>query len=446
MKDESGPMPASEDTAPASATPRTPASARPRTPASPTAGRERIETLDVLRGFAVLGILVMNIGAFADIGAAYLNPLARGVQGTADWIVWTTNHLLADMKFMTLFSVLFGAGIALFAGRAEARSRKPAGLHYRRMFWLWLIGMVHAYVFWWGDILVSYAVCGSVAFLLRRKRPRTLAIVAGVLLLLPSLGMVGFDAVYDLIPPEIREQIDPEIAAEWSPDQETIDREIAAYRGSWTEQMPERAETTFMGHLWGLTFFLGPRVTALMLLGLALFKLDVITGAAGHRVYRTLMAVGWPLGLGLIAAGLVYNHQAGFQWRRSMLLGMQFNYWGSLLVAAAYLGLIATWVRSGSLPALRSRLGAVGRMAFTNYLAHTLVFTTIFYGHGLGLYAAVPRWQQALMVAAMFALQLWLSPLWLRRFRFGPLEWLWRSLTYWRRQPLRRDGGGPSGA
>jgi uncharacterized protein len=121
-----------------------------------------------------------------------------------------------------------------------------------------------------------------------------------------------------------------------------------------------------------------------------------------------------------------------------MLFGLQFNYWGSLFMAAGYLGMIAAWVQSGAWLALRARLAAVGRMAFTNYLTHTVVFTTIFYGHGLGLFGSVPRWGQAVMVAVMFALQLWLSPIWLRHFRFGPMEWLWRSLTYWKRQPMRR--------
>jgi uncharacterized protein len=412
--------------------------APPPPPATPVTGAERIETLDVLRGFAVLGILIMNISAYADIGAAYMNPIARGDLSTSGWIIWTANRLLADFKFMTLFSVMFGAGIALFAARVEARGRRPATLHYPRMFWLWVIGMIHAYLFWWGDILVSYAVCGGVAYWFRKLRPRTLVIVAIVFMVLPSTVLLGFGAAYDHIPAEFREQIEPEMKGEWSPTQEQIDEELAAYRGGWLGQMRERAPAVFGSHTGALFFFVGPRVTALMLLGMALYKLGIITGEARGAVYRRLMAIGWPLGFALVIAGLVHDHRAGFHWRESMFVGIQFNYWGSLGVAAGYLGMIALWVRGGAWPGLRTRLAAVGRMAFTNYLAHTLVFTLVFYGHGLGLYGSVSRWQQALMVAAMFGAQLWLSPIWLRHFRFGPMEWLWRSLTYARLQPFRR--------
>jgi uncharacterized protein len=414
------------------------APAPPPRPATPVTGSERIETLDVLRGFAVLGILVMNITAYADIGAVYMNPTARGEPTTIGWIIWTANHLLADFKFMTLFSLLFGAGITLFAARVEARGRKPYTLHYPRMFWLWFLGMIHAYLFWWGDILVSYAVCGSVAFWFRKLRPRTLAIIALILIALPSVMMLGFAAVYDQIPADVREQIEPEMKGEWSPTQEQIDEELATYRGGWLGQMAERAPAVFGAHTGALFFFVGPRVTALMLLGMALFKLGVITGEARSALYRRLMAIGWPLGFALVAAGLVHDHRAGFHWRESMFVGIQFNYWGSLLIAAGYLGMIALWVRGGGWPGLRERLAAVGRMAFTNYLAHTLVFTTVFYGHGLGLFGSVSRLQQAVMVVVMFALQLWLSLVWLRYFRFGPMEWVWRSLTYGKRQPFRR--------
>ncbi len=410
----------------------------PPPPANPVTGAERIETLDLLRGFAVLGILVMNIGAYAQVGAAYMNPLALGLPNTVDWIVWTTNHLLADFKFMTLFSVLFGAGIMLFATRVEARGHKPAGLHYRRMFWLWLIGMVHGYIFWWGDILVAYATCGAIVFLFRKLRPRTLVIVAVLMILGPSLLLAGFGLGLDKLPEEIGEEVRTETAAGWSPSEEAIAEETEAYRGNWLEQMPQRAKSTAESQFGAFFFVTGPRVTALMLIGMALFKLGVITGAASRRIYKLMMAVGWLVGFTLVVMGVFYNHSVSFIWNKSMLFGIQFNYWGSLFVAAGYLGMIAMWVKSGGLPALRERLGAVGRMAFTNYLMHTLVFTTVFYGHGLGLFGSVGRWQQAVLVVVMFGLQLWLSPIWLKHFRFGPMEWVWRSLTYWQRQPMRR--------
>ena len=403
--------------------------------AAPVTGAERIETLDVLRGFAVLGILVMNIQAFANIGAAYMNPLALGQPSLGDWIIWTTSHVVADSKFMTLFSLLFGSGIVLFADHAMARGHGAASLHYRRMFWLWVIGMVHAYVFWYGDVLVAYATCGAIAFLFRKCRPRTLFIVAGISLLLPALFALGFRAVVEILPPEALEGMNES----WAPSAEVIQEEVDAYRGNWLEQMPQRAAASAVMQVFVFWFGAGARIGALMLIGMALYRLGVVTGARDRRLYQRLIVVGGSLGLVLIVLGLLHNHYCHFDLIESMFLGSQFNYWGSLGLAAGYLGLIALMVQDGSLPGLRRRLGAAGRMALSNYLGQTLIFTTVFYGHGLGLYGQVERWQQVLMVLAVWALQLWVSPWWLQRFRFGPAEWAWRSLTYAKLQPLRRS-------
>ena len=127
---------------------------------TPVAPGERIRSLDVLRGFAVLGILIMNVQSFSMPGAAYLNPTAWGDLTGINLAVWLAGHVLADQKFLTLFSILFGAGVCLFAERAEARSGRSAAVHYRRMFWLLVFGLAHAYFLWVGDILVPYALCG----------------------------------------------------------------------------------------------------------------------------------------------------------------------------------------------------------------------------------------------------------------------------------------------
>jgi len=403
-------------------------------PAAPVAGAERIEALDVLRGFAVLGILVMNIQTFADIGAAYMNPAVYGPPHGLDRVLWALGHVFADTKFISIFSLLFGAGILLFSQRVEARGRKAAGLHYRRMFWLWVVGMVHGYLLWYGDILVAYAVCGAVVFLLRKRRPRTQLILGGVALLLPSLLMLGFQAVVPLLPPEALEGM----RESWQPDAETIAEEVAAMRGGLLQQLPHRALETLMMQTFGLVFFVGGRASGLMLVGMALFRTGALTAERSGGFYRRLLVIGAATGLPAVLAGLVYNTRAEFAMERSMLGGMQFNYWGSVGLALAYVAVVMLVVRSGALPAVRSRLAAAGRMAFSNYLGQTLIGTTIFYGHGLGLFARTERWHQALIVLAVWAFQLWFSAWWLRRYRFGPMEWLWRSLTYGRRQKLRR--------
>ncbi|NTV51300.1 MAG: hypothetical protein HGA69_00490 [Desulfobulbaceae bacterium] len=155
---------------------------------SPTSLSERILSLDVLRGIAVLCILIMNIQSFSMIGAAYINPAAYGdLTGINKW-VWILSHILASEKFMSIFSMLFGAGIILFTERAIAKERKPSALHYRRMFWLLVFGMLHAYLIWYGDILVAYSLCGMLAFVFRKMKPKKLIIFSSLFFIVPVIS------------------------------------------------------------------------------------------------------------------------------------------------------------------------------------------------------------------------------------------------------------------
>ena len=177
----------------------------------------------------------------------------------------------------------------------------------------------------------------------------------------------------------------------------------------------------------------------MMLLGMALFKSGFFHLKWQSKSYWKLIAVCLPLGLALVLLGVQANLKHEFSLEFSMFIGSQFNYWASILVALSYAAGIMLLVNSGALTALQNRLAAIGKTAFSNYILHTLVFTTIFYGYGVGLFAEIERWQQLLMVIAMWMLQLWLAPVWLKRFRFGPLEWVWRTLTYWKLQPFRQN-------
>jgi len=402
--------------------------------AAPVSGAERIEALDVLRGFAVLGILAMNIQSFAMVSSAYLNPTTWDDLSGANFLVFAASRLFADLKFMGTFSLLFGAGIVLFSARAEAAGRPAGPLHYRRMFWLWVIGLLHGYLLWSGDILVAYATCGAVAFLLRRCRVRTLFTLAILLLCVPTLTYGALGLAVPHLPPEAKTGM----LAFWNPGAEEIAKELAAFRGSWLDQMALRPLQTFAMQVFVFWLYFGWRVGGLMLLGMALYKGGVVTAARSDRFYRTMAGFGFAIGLPLIAWGLWRDVATGWTLAGSMYLGHLWNYWGSLGVVAGYVGLVMLLVRRGAAPGLRRRLGAVGRMAFSNYLGQTVICTTVFYGHGLGLFGALERWHQAVFVLAVWALQLWVSPWWLARFRFGPLEWAWRSLTYARVQPMRR--------
>ena len=399
-----------------------------------TGRQERIASLDVLRGFALLGILVMNIQAFAMPFCAYVNPTSFGEQEGINLWVWGVGHVLFDMKFMALFSMLFGAGVLLFSDRAEARGAKAGWLHYRRSFWLLMFGLLHAHLLWSGDILFSYAICAFIVYPFRRRSPRTLLILG---LLFLAFG-TGLSFMMGLSYEHWTEVDQSHLLEFWQPVQATIDKEIATYSGGFAAGVASNSEDAlfvetivlFANVLW--------RATGMMLLGMAFFRWRILSGERSSSVYTRLLIGGGVIGLILGGVGVQQNFAHDYSVDYSFFFGVLWNYWGSVALGFAYIGLIVGWSRSNLWPGLKRRLGAVGRMAFTNYILHTLIGVMIF--RVMGLYGSVQRWQQLALVLAIGLFQLWLSPMWLARFRFGPLEWLWRSLTYWQLQPMRHRG------
>ncbi|MFQ5654088.1 MAG: DUF418 domain-containing protein [Planctomycetota bacterium] len=405
-----------------------------RVPAAPVAEDDRIHSIDILRGFALFGVLLMNMQAFAMLLSAYMNPTSYGDQSSVNYFLWCLNHVFADAKFITIFSMLFGAGIVLMTERSTARTGRSAGVHYRRMLWMALFGAAHGILLWYGDILLWYAMCGLLAYLFRRLKPWILILVAVILLLIPVLLLANFDSLIENAPADERQ----EMIDMWSPSPDAIKARETAYRGGYLDHLPTRFES-WTG-MFGFMMLFGWRLLAVMLLGMALFKSGVFSAARSRGFYVALVLIGFAAGLPLAAYG-IYNYQAcNWDMAQSMGPGSLYNYFGSLLVAFGWIGLVMLLCRSDRLKALRGRLAAVGRMAFTNYIMHSVILTTLFYGHGFGLFGRVDRPGQLGIVLAVFALQLWYSQPWLERFRFGPLEWLWRSLTYWRRQAFLRRG------
>jgi uncharacterized protein len=400
----------------------------------PVAGAERIATLDVLRGFAVLGILAMNIQSYSMIGAAYFSPTAFGDLSGANYWIWRLSDLLANMKFVTIFSMLFGAGIVLMSERAAAAGSSPAGLHYRRMAWLLLFGLVHAYLLWSGDILVTYALSGLIVFLFRRLRPGQL-LLFGLLSLVVGTGLMlmgGFSSQY------WGEEALAEFRVDQLPTAAMVAEELEKWRAGWSGPARLRLNESLEMHVFVFPFYLGWRAVGCMLIGMALFKWGVLSGKRSAQTYRRFVGLGLLVGLPLVNWGTRLKIDADWEPVYSFFIFSQFNYWASLLVALGWIGGIVLMTRSVSWTGVTSRLAACGRMAFSNYIAQTLICTTLFYGYGFGLVGRVSRLGQAGIVLAIWILQLWISPLWLRRYRFGPLEWLWRSLSYGARQPMRR--------
>jgi len=425
--------------------------------AGPVTAAERLLSLDTLRGVAVMGILVMNVYAFAMPIAAYNNPLIMGGRDALNMAVWFFTHLLFDQKFMSIFSMLYGAGLVIMMNRAEARGTAFAPVFYRRSAWLLVLGLLHAYFIWFGDILFHYALMGMVVFLLRRASPKTLITVACVLLPVALLFNFGGSFYMEELQADvagIEERLAQGAALdaeqqqrleEWrqiqpvfAPSDEDIAADVTAYRGSYVDALTQRAPfVAFMQANLTLVFVVW-RVGGLMLLGMALMKLGVLSGERSTRFYRKLALVGYGAGLPLVVLSALLLETHHFDPLYVARFGGIPNYFGSILVAFGHIGAVVLLVKSGALQAIVERFAAVGRMALSNYLVHSLVMTTLFYGYGLGLYGDLTRlWQQALVII-LIGLQLLLSPWWLTHFRFGPVEWLWRSLTYRQRQPMRR--------
>ncbi|MCP5102313.1 MAG: DUF418 domain-containing protein [bacterium] len=400
----------------------------------PVSAGERILSLDVLRGFALFGILAVNIYLFGMIFMALLNPTAFGDLSGLNYVAAMLTYIFAQQKFMTLFSLLFGAGILLMARKIEEKGVKPATRHYLRMLWLFVIGMMHAYLLWYGDILAIYALCGLLVYLFRKMSPRKLLIIGLIAIFVTSLvfGLLAWSMPH--WPPEELK----ETSRFWHPSQEIIDKEVAAYRGGWWEQMSHRVPVTLSFHTDVFSIVELWRLCGLMLIGMALLKWRVLTGGRGFKkLYWKFLIIGTGAGLAIVIAGWFANTRNNWSMEYSMFQGQQFNYWGSIFLSMAYIGAIMLICQAKKLSFITRPLAAAGRMAFTNYLVQTIICTTIFYGHGFGLFGKVERLGLFFLVFPIFGFQLWFSQSWLKRFRFGPFEWLWRSLTYRKKQPMR---------
>lgn len=400
---------------------------------SPVVATSRIASLDVMRGLAVLGILAVNVVSFALPFMVYedasLSPFeVTGANAVARWIMDVFFH----QKFITLFSMLFGASIFLVGGERgdPARGR----LLRRRLFWLAIIALIHGLALWYGDVLLLYAWSGLFVMLMRSMRAGTLIGVGlGVTL---ALGAMQALATWLMVagPPAFTEAMSqggPQYTAAMVGDA------IAAYRSGWAGAMGQNLQSWMFLQGASLTMFVFSTV-ALMMLGMGLFKSGFFSGRAPTWVYATLIAVG----------GAVLALLGVLEWTEAMaapntdptrgLAGAVASF--PIFVTLAYVSLIVLATTRG-LAWITAALRPVGQMAFTNYLTQTLIMTTIFYmPWGPRLFGQVDYVQMWGLVLGVWALQLVWSPLWLSRFSMGPLEWVWRCLTYGRRVPIQKPG------
>lgn len=389
--------------------------------------KERIALLDIVRGLAVLGILIMNIRLFSEPSAAYLNPMVYSAHEGANKLWWAIQYFLADQKFMAIFSMLFGASTAIICD-GLVRKGMPVELTFaKRIFGLLLMGLAHAYLLWSGDILVFYALGAIAPFLFRNVRWWITALAGLTLLAAGSLwSLMGYHS-FDGLPPDVLEQLSAHM---WLPPADHLQHEVEAFQGGWLTQQPVRAGHSWYFHTdvflnWGVW-----RVTGTMLIGLALYRAGFLRGALSAKQYGLIAATAFPIGFALVAIGYMNNEAAGWAFPYSMFAGSQWNYWGSLFVAMGYMATIAVLLTATQFRFGFTALTNVGKAALSNYLFQTVMCTSIFFGHGLGLFGQLERWQTAFVVLAVWATQLALSALWFRYKSQGPLEALWHRFTY----------------
>jgi uncharacterized protein len=403
---------------------------------------ERIESIDTVRGFAVLGILILNILSFGLPGAAYTNPSVAGGTDPMNLGAWAASYVLADGKMRALFAMLFGASMLLVAERAGDHA---VHTHVSRMAVLLLIGLAHGWLVWQGDILTYYAIIGALVFPFWQAKARTLMLAAALILAMQSsIHASGGLQAKRLEAAATASDAGLEAKAEWAdfrsslvPAGERVEAEIAAYRGSWREAFQQRAKDLrfFYTVLFPLVFFL--ETLAQMLIGMALFRLGWWQGTQPTARYLRVALLTLPAGLLVMALVARGYWLSGFS-PTSFFLDEAVRVLVGPAIALGYAALLIAAVKQGLLPRLMARLAAAGRMALSNYLATSLICTALFQGWGFGLFATLGRWQLLLVVLAVWALILAWSKPWLARYRYGPAEWLWRSLSRWERQPMRK--------
>jgi uncharacterized protein len=424
---------------------------------NPVSKSERISSMDIIRGVALCGILLMNITGFG-LFSSYDDPTNGG--GATGWNlkVWWINAMFFEGTMRGMFSMLFGAGILLFTSRS---SQNDAGvvtdLFFRRLTWMVLFGIIHCYLLLWhGEILYSYGIVGMFAFSFRHLAPKKLIIGTVILLSLASLwGLKDYyhsKHIYETATTAISKKdkgqtlSKDESAAmeEWEgkvndrkPNAEKKKEAITAmHKGYFSIVAHKAGVNQFMQtiFLYRYNFF---DTLAMMLLGMAFLKLGILKALKSNRFYLLMVLTGYAIGFSVnyYEANMVMNdHFSIISFDKSYLtydLGRMANTCG-------HIGLIMLFIKSGWLSFLQRALAAVGQMAFTNYIMHTLICNFIFLGYGLALYGTLQRYQLYYIVFGIWILQLIISPIWLKYFQFGPLEWLWRSLTYWKRQPFKK--------
>jgi uncharacterized protein len=393
---------------------------------------------------------------------AYNDPTIYGGADGLNLVAWVINNMFFEGTMRGLFSLMFGAGVVLITSRMEARGGgiEVADIYYRRNLWLFAFGIVHGWLLlWYGEILYFYGIAALFLFAFRNLQPRTLIII-GALVLATLVPKDIYQHVTTLsaweeaqaaeqvqaglaegeeLSEEQQEALDTwkGIEEDANPSAEKIEKRIEGMRGNYFKIIGTISGTLIWFQSSGLYEFMFFDTVGMMLIGMAFLKLGIITGERSNRFYLLMMLFGYGIGLGVNAYETRLLLNSNFETLAWEQAGMTYGF-GRVAMTFGHIGFWMIICSNGWLRWLTDRLAAVGRMALTNYVMHSVFAAFIFTGIGFSMFGALQRYQLYYVVAGIWLFQLIVSPIWMKHFRFGPLEWLWRSLTYAEKQPMRR--------
>ena len=423
---------------------------------NPIKDLERIQSLDVMRGIVLCGILLMNINGFG-LAESYIDPTIAGGSTGLSLYTWITANMLFEGTMRALFSLLFGVGMFMLLDRLDKKGAGIAGadIYFRRLMWLLFLGIIHGYLLvWQGEILYNYALMGFFVFSFRRLAPQKLILAAVILFTIGGIwnyfeyrSKVDFVKNVEeaaLLTSEGKELTKDlkDATKEWGEIQESRSAEAINFhnesmRKGYFDVVAFNAPFVMKWKTYGVYRYDLWDILSMMLLGIALYKLNVLSAEKSFKFYITMSVIGYVI-------GLIFNY-----FETKNILVNNFSYisfyksavtydLGRIPIAFGHIGLIMIFCKLSFFQWIKSGIAAIGKMALTNYLMHSLICLIVFTGVGFGLFGKLERYELLYVVFGIWVFQFILSPIWLKYYHFGPVEYLWRNLTYLKKHKFRR--------
>jgi uncharacterized protein len=423
---------------------------------SPVETDERITALDIMRGFVLCGILLMNINGFG-LAHAYSDPTVAG--GYEGWnrITWIVTNMFFEGTMRGLFSLLFGVGMFILLDRMDKRHAgiKGADIYFRRLTWLLLFGVMHAYLLIWsGEILFNYALMGFLVYSFRRLAPKALVIIAMVLFSIGSFwNYMEYSGKADMLQKVEQatvlkaegKELDKDqtgVLKEWEEIQkerspESISHFNESMRKSYFDVVAFNAAEVFKWKTYGPYRYDAWDILSMMLLGIALFKWNILSGEKPVRFYATMVLFGYVIGLTVNYLETTHILNNNFSYISFYETNATYDL-GRVSVSLGHIGMIMLFSKLNILSWLKYAISCLGKMALTNYLMHSLICMIVFTGVGFGMFGKLQRYELLYVVFSIWVFQLIISPIWLKYFHYGPAEWLWRRLSYLQKPAFKK--------